>query len=300
MAGSVTSSHRTRKILWDGPHPGNKVNSRGRCGKRHLIIAEVASRTERGVSDTPSSRGQTETCPARGEIVNEEASFQCPLRPEIWLPRPVLNFKLLCLPWGFTKFPKSSCFFFLWLLLPNILDSCSLTNTDTSLSANTHWYSFPALGEPHPLGVQKAEQGQWLTPRNLTFKSADEGNRSSLCLWKQAWRIFWAPSTGQGTDRRAVLRVCLLRTERSGGEGHRTGSTPSPVLDTCLSAHEWPLRNLRRADRPQNSAWSLCLWARPGPATTAVSIPALVTIRKASVTSCLASHSVVARGTQRP
>ena len=116
------------------------------------------------------------------------------------------------------NFQNLHVFFFSWLLLPNILDYCSLTNTDTSVSANTHWYSFPALGEPLPLWVQKAEQGQWLTPRNLTFKSADEGNRSSLCLWKQAWRIFWAPSTGQGTDRRAVLRVCLPRTERSGGE----------------------------------------------------------------------------------
>lgn len=42
MVGSVTS-HVTRKILWDGPHPANKINSTEKCGKPLPIIAEVAS-----------------------------------------------------------------------------------------------------------------------------------------------------------------------------------------------------------------------------------------------------------------
>lgn len=41
----------------------------------------------RGVNDTLNSRGQTETCSVRGEIVNEEASFQCFLKARNLLPQ---------------------------------------------------------------------------------------------------------------------------------------------------------------------------------------------------------------------
>lgn len=179
MAGSVTSSHRTRRILWNGPHPGNKINSE-EGEENYILLLQKWHPRQRGVSDTLSSRVQ---------------------RLELWGERLGMRRRASSVPWGpesaspdrswtssfYVSLEESHNFqnlhvFFSWLLLPNVLDSYSLTNTDTSVSANTHWYNFPALGGPHPLGVQKAEQGQWLTPRNLTFKSADEGNRSSLCL----------------------------------------------------------------------------------------------------------------------
>ena len=85
MAGSLTSSHRTRKILWDGPYPGNKVNSRGRCVENDILLLQRWHPRRREGWVTPWTPGPRQRLVLRGE--------------RLWMRRRASS-----VPWG----PKSS------------------------------------------------------------------------------------------------------------------------------------------------------------------------------------------------
>lgn len=90
------------------------------------------------------------------------------------------------------------------------------------------------LEVPTPTGNSGSRAGAVTNPRNLTFKSADDGY---ICASKNkpegSSRLLQ-----QGGVPAPTEQGLIPRTKWNGREGHRTGSTPSPVLDTSPSAHQ--------------------------------------------------------------
>lgn len=76
MSESVTSSHRTRKILWNGTHPANKISSTERCGKPPPSVQMWYPQAQREGSDGVGCRIQIETHMVRGQTMNKKGSFR--------------------------------------------------------------------------------------------------------------------------------------------------------------------------------------------------------------------------------
>lgn len=177
----------------------------------------------------------------------------------------ILAFKLLCLPLRTHRIPKSSLFFHMvaswnsrflpvWLMQTFIY----LQWTDTTIPLP--WVNVEVSRPTGNSGSRVREVANTVKPSSQQIKARSVPLKTEpnepLGSHNRAGHPHWLKSHAMGL---------IQKTMWGGGGGHRTGSRPRPVLDTCPSAHEWPLWNLRQVDRLQSSAWSLWLpcMARP-------------------------------------
>ena len=223
MAGSVTSSHRTRKILWDGPHPGSKINSRGRCGKLHLIIAEVASKTERGVSDALRSRGHRDLL-CEGRDCEWGGEFPVFLKARTLLPQTGPQLQVSVSPLRTHKISKifmlfsRGCFF-----LTSPTPALWLIQTAVHLQTLTDTTSLPWVNHTH--WEFRSRAGPVTNTKKPSIRVSRWRQQIKSVPLKTGLRAFWAPSTGRGPNA-----GCRAARE-SDSPGPRGGEGKVPELE---------------------------------------------------------------------
>lgn len=224
------SSHRTRKILWDGPHPPNKINSTERYGKLPPAIADGASKGPERSEQQPRPRTQRETHVVRGKTGSKEERAQYSLLAKNLLPQIGPGFQAALPPLRIYKdfqklrvFSRGCCF-----LTPFIL--ALVINTDIRVSAMNWYYESPALGEHE--GAQthrefrKQSRGSDWHPETL---------HSSQHTTARSVPLKIGPKDLQGSLNRAGcqhrLKSCttVWFPGLSGGEGKVTGLEAHPV-----------------------------------------------------------------------